>query len=303
MTEASQLSRVRSFLFGALALVWFSEMLLWGIPSLSTIWASLWRISPPADPQLATALSATLAVEAPVKGALCALAVFGLRSRDPSTRTALFASMALVPPLNTAFPFRQQGFLPGPVAVGTILSAVLWGSFFLFRERSQPPAPERSGASGRMPPSRWEVFRHAWVAANSAALTLLALLLLFWPRTALHLVFPCLSGLMSAEAEGLSSLIHKSLGSGTHLVALATASWIATVNWRSNPALRQAVATASALNAGLFLAFPIRRIGAEFGGACATSSILVAFVPLLAGWALYAAAAHRARPLDLSLSE
>ena len=292
---APQLSRIRTFLFWALAVDWFIEMVFLGFPSFSKVWTYLWQVTPPENPQLVMALYITWAIAAPAKGAFFVMAVFGLRSKNPSTRTALFASMALVPPLNIAFPFRQQGFLLGPVAVATTLSTILWGSFFLFREPSQQPEQRRIRGSGQLPLSRWEIFQYVWFAAYSAALTLMALLFLFWPRTALNLVFPCLSSLLNTGTEGLSSLIHTILASGTHLLALATASWIATVNYRSNPTLRQALTIASTVHAGLFFIFPLRLIILEFGGTCATSSILIVFVPLFVGWVLYAAFSYRVK--------
>ncbi len=290
---APQLNRIRTLLFGALACVWFSEMVFLGFQSFSRVWTHLWHVILPENPQLATALFITWAVAAPAKGALCVMAVFGLRSRNPSARTALFLSMALVPPLNIAFPFRQQGFLLGPVAVATVLSTVLWGSFFLFKEASQRPVRKETGGSGQRPPSRWEIFQYVWMAAYSAALTIMALLFLFWPRTALSFIFPCLSSLLNTDKGGLPSLIHTTLASGTHLLAVATASWIATVNCRSNPALRQAVTAACTVHAGLFMLFPLRQMILGFGWACATSSLLVLFVPLFAGWVLYAAFSYR----------
>jgi hypothetical protein len=287
--SAPQLSRIRTFLFWALTFVWFTEMVFLGFQSFSKVWTYLWQVIPPADLQLATALSITWAVAAPVKGALCVMAVFGLRSKNPSVRTALFASMALIPPLNIAFPFRQQGFLLGPVAVATVLSSILWGSFFLFREPVQQPKQRGIEGSVQLLPSRWEIVQYVWFAAYSAVLTLIALLLLFWPRTALSFILPCISSLLTTHEGELSGLIHSGMASGTHVLAVATASWIATVFCRSNPALRKAMTVASTVYAGLFLIFPLRQIVLGFGANCATSSILVAFAPLLVGWVLYAA--------------
>lgn len=284
-----QLSRMRTFLFGALAFVWFSEMMLWGFQSFSESWTNVWKMIPPENPLLAMALYITHATEAPLKGALGVLAVFGLRSRNPTARTALFLSMALVPPLNIAFQFRAQGFPLGSVAVATVFSAILWGSFFLFRESAPQPKPRGI----QLPASRWEVFQYIWFALNSAVLTLMAFLFLFWPRTALNFILPSLSSFLNTHEGELSSLIVSNLGPGAHLLALATASWIATVYCRSNPTLRQAVTVASILNAGLMLLLPLRRIILEFGGSNATASILVAFVPLLVGWLFYAAFSSR----------
>src|SRR2546423_1863662 len=66
------------------------------------------------------------------------MALFGLSSKSPSVRTALFVSMALVPPLNIAFPFRQQGFLLGPVAVATVLSTILYRGEITHKGKSYP---------------------------------------------------------------------------------------------------------------------------------------------------------------------
>lgn len=290
---APQLSRVRTFLFWALAFVWFTEMALWGFQSLSKMWTYVWNILPPDNPQLATAMFITQAFEAPVKGALGVLAVFGLRSGNPTARTALFISMAVVPPLNIAFPMRQQGFPLGSIVVATILSTILWGSFFLFRD--PPQQPEQQGKTGSilLPPSRWEIFQYVWFAANSAALTLMAFFILLWPGPALSFIFPGLSTLLKTFQGELSSLIRSSLGIGTHLLALATASWIATAFCRSNPTLRQAVTVASALHAGLFCLWPLRRLALEFGGNSAVISLLALFVSLFVGWVLYAALSYR----------
>src|SRR4249920_3821794 len=97
--SALQLSRVRNFLFGALAFVWFTEMLFMGLPSLSKVWTHLWQVILPENPQVASALYITWSVAAPEKGALFVMALFGLKSKNPSVRTALFLSMSLVPPL------------------------------------------------------------------------------------------------------------------------------------------------------------------------------------------------------------
>jgi hypothetical protein len=288
-TATPQRSGIRTFLFVALAVVWFTEMVFLGFQSFSKVWTDLWQVVPPENPQLETALSIIWALAAPAKGALCVMAVFGLRSRDPFVRTALFASMALISPLNIAFPFRQQGFLLQPVAVATVLSSILWESFFLFREPAQQPAQKETRASVQWPPARWESVQYAWFAAYSTALTLMALLLLFWPRIALSFILPWLSSLLNTHEGELSGLIHSAMASGTHLLALAIASWIATAYGRSNPALRKAVAAASMVHAGLFLIFPLRQIVLGFGAGSATSSILVIFSLLFVGWVLYAA--------------
>jgi hypothetical protein len=286
---APQLSRMRTFLFAALAISWFTEMVFLGFQTFSNVWTSLWQVVPPENPQLATALSVLWAVAAPAKGALFVMAVFGLRSKNPIVRSALFVSMAFIPPLNLVFPFRQQGFLLRPVAVATILSIILWGSFFFFREPAQQPEQKGTRGANLVPASRWETVQYIWFGAYSAALTLMAFLFMFAPGTALSVTLPCLSSLLNTHEGELPGLIHSTMASGTHLLALAVASWIATAYSRKNPALRKVMAVASTVHAGLFLLFPLRQIVLGFGANCAASSILVAFVPLLVGWLLYAA--------------
>lgn len=287
-----QLSRIRTLLFGAMAFVWFSEMMLWGFQTLSKMWTNTWIIASE-DARLAMALYITHSLHAPAKGALGVMAVYGLMSKNPFTRAALFVSMALVPPLNLAFPFRAQGFPLAWVVIPTTLSLILWGAFFAFKEPVRQPDQGQASGAGQSPPSPWEAFQYFWFAANSAALTVLASLCLFWPTTALNLVHPCFSGWLNAEPGRVPSLVYSGMATGTHLLALAVASWIATVYCRSQPALRRAVAMASTVHAGLFIIFPLRQITTELGGSCATSSILFAFVPLFVGWLLYAAFSYR----------
>jgi len=294
----TELSRVRNFLFVALALVWFSEMNFLGFQTLSGIWAQLWQVTPPEDPQLATTLFVTWSIGAPAKGALFVMAIFGLRSRQPSTRNALYASMALVPPLNIIFPFRYQGLLPGPVMVATTLSIILWGSFFLFRERT--PAAERLRSSFSAA-SSWEKFRYFWFAATSMMLTLFAILLLFWPVVILRLALPGHAGLLNPDNSQLSSLIHVSMACGTHFLAVSTACWLATVNCRRHPALGRAVAVAITVLAALFVVFPIRQIVQDTGLASATPSILMISFPLFFGWLLYLVFDARHRPVPAGL--
>jgi hypothetical protein len=283
-------------LFAGMALVWFNEMLFLGFQPLSKVWAYLWQVTLPTPPQLAAAFPITWAVAAPAKGALCVMAIAGLISKNPFARTALFVSMALVPPLNIAFPFRQQGFLPGPVTVATVLSTILWGSFFLFREPARRTTGEQAAASDRSASTGWDVLPRAWFAIYAAALSILALLLLFSPLRALSLILPCLSSAPNADNAGLSSLIHTSLASGTHMLAVATAFWIGTVGYRRSSVLRGALTAAGTVHAGLFLIFPLRKIALSFGGACAVSSILIVFVPLFVGWLLIAALSYGAVP-------
>ena len=289
----AQLSRVRTFLFGALAFVWFAEMVQWGFLASSGGWQNIWKDFPPEAPQLATALLITHAIRAASKGALGVMAVFGLRSKNPAARTALFVAMALVPPLNIVFPCRADGFPLGTTTVAVIFSIILWVSFFLFREPAQQPEQKGPRGSVQLPPTRWEIVQYIWFAVNSTALTLLSFLFLSAPRTALDFIFPSLSGLLHTYEAGLSSMNSSNLSSGTHLLALAVATWIATVYFRRNPTLRLAITAASTGHAGLIFLLPLRRIILEIGGSSATSSILVAFVPLLVGWLLYAAFSSR----------
>jgi hypothetical protein len=284
---APQLSRMRTLLFGVFAFVWFSEMVLWGFQPLAEVWTTVSNMIPPENLQLATALYITHAVRAAAKGALGVLAVYGLRSKHPAARTALFVSMALVPPLNLAFLFRAQDFPLRLTAVAIVFTIIPWGSFFLFRESTRQPEQGGKSGSGQRPPARWEIFQYLWFAVNAAGLTLIAILLLFGPRTALNFTFPCLSSLPTTYNEGLASLIFSNISNGTHLLALATATWIAAVYCRRYLPLRQAVTLASTLHAGLLCLLPLRQIILEVGGNCATSSILVLSVPLLIGWVLY----------------
>jgi len=294
-----QLSRVRTVLFGGMVLVWFSETLFLGFPSLNRVWSDLWQVVAPENDQLAMALHAVWATGAPSKAALFVMAVFGLLSKNRSARTALFISMALVPPLNIAFPFRQQGFLPGPMAVATTLSTILWVSFFVFRE--QDPQHERTQMRNRdhSPLSRWEIIRYVWFAVYSTVLTLLAALLLFRPGTALDLILPCLSSLPDLDNEALSSLVHAGLASGTHMLAVSIGFWLGTFNCRHNPVLRNALTIAGIAHSGLFFVFPLSQIAQGFGAACATSSILVGFAPLLVGWLLYAVFSYRVEAIRI----
>jgi len=288
-----KLSRVRTFLFGALAFVWLSEMIFLGFPSLAKVHSHMWQVPIPENPQLETALYIAWALSAPVKGALFVMAIIGLMSKNPATRAVLFASMSLIPLLNIAFPFRQQGFLFGPVAVATAFSIILWGSFFFIRERIQQPEQSRTGGSAQLPPSRWEIFQYVWFAGSSAFLTLTAFLFLFETRTTLNFIFPCLSALMNANEGGLSSPIHSTMAAGTHVLALSIASWIATVRCRSNRTLRNAMTIASIVFAVLIFVFPLRQLMTSFEENGTTPSALIPFTLLLAGWFIYAALSQK----------
>lgn len=284
LSTVPQLSKVRTFLFGALAFMWFGEMVQWGFLASTGGWQNIWN---EVAPQLTTALLITHAIRAAAKGALGVMAVFGMRSKNPATRTALFVSMSLVPPLNILFPCRADGFPLGTTAVAAIFSLILWTSFFLFKE------PAQQSRDFVQSPSSRETIKYIWFAVNSTVLTLVSLFFLSAPRTALDFIFPSLSGLLRTYEAGLSSMTSSNLSSGTHLLALAIASWAAVVIGRSNPSLRQAMAAASIVHAGLICLLPLRRVILEVDGNSAASSILFAFVPLLVGWVLYATFLYR----------
>ena len=280
--SAAPLSRVRTFLFGGLALVWFGEMLFTGVQPFAETWTRFWKMYAPDNPQLAAALYITHAFEAPLKAALLVLALFGLLSRNPSARTALFVSMSLVPPINIAFHFRAQGFPLSSMTIATVLSTILWVSFLLIRE----PAPQAEPSEATEP---WEIFRYAWFALSASVLSVLASLFLFAPTTVLYWEFPCLSDVFDAHQGELASLSVSTLAAGSHLTALATATWFATAHSRSNRTLRQAIALASIAYAGLVCLLPLRQIVSHPGWNCSTSPVLIPFVPLLVGWLTYAA--------------
>ena len=280
----SQLSKVRTFLFWCFALVWFSEMLFLGVPLFNRVWIELWHVAPPQDSELASASLLTGMVGAPVKGTFFVMAVWAIRSTNPSTRTALFVAMSLVPPFNVAMPFRYQGFVLGPVLVGSIFSAILWLSFFLFKEPYRQPEQKLKESVSQLPSSGREIFRYTLFAITSIVITVLAFLFLFFPKTALAFSFPCMPNLLDSPQADLSGMIYHSMASGTHLLALSICSWIATVNFRRNPSLRQAMTITVTVFTALFFIFPIRQMIAAFGINCITPSILYAFAFLLAGW-------------------
>ena len=284
----SQLSKIRTFLFWCLAAVWFCEMLFLGVPFFNRLWIDLWHVAPPQDSELATASLLTGMVGAPVKGAFFVMAVWGIRSTNPSTRTALFVSMSLVPPFNVAMPFRYQGFFLGPVLVGTIFSAILWLSFFLFKEPYRQPEQKVKESLGQLPSSGWEIFQYILFAITSIAITVLAFLFLFFPKTALAFSFPCMPNLLDSSQADLSGMIYHSMASGTHLLSLSICSWIATVNCRRNPSLGQAMTITITVFTGLFFLFPISQMITAFGINCITPSILYAFALLLTSWLIYA---------------
>jgi len=280
-----QLSKARTFLFGALAFAWFTEMVQWGFLASTGGWQNIWK---DVAPQLTTALLVTHAIRAAAKGALGVMAVFGMRSKNPAARTTLFVSMSLVPPLNILFPCRADGFPLGTTAVAAIFSVILWTSFFLFKEPVQ-----QSRESIQSPSSRGEIVQYVWLAVNATVLTLMSLFFLSTPRTALDFIFPSLSGLLHTYEAGLSSMTSSNLSSGTHLLVLAIASWVAMIYGRSNPSLRQAMTAANFVHAALICFLPLRRVVLEIGESSAVSSMLLAFVPILIGWTVDAAFLYR----------
>jgi hypothetical protein len=280
-SSTPRLSRVRTFLFVGLAVVWFGEGVLTGVQPLAEGWTRFWKMLPPDNPTLAAALYVTHAFEAPLKAGLLVLALFGLISRNPSVRTPLFVSMSLVPPINIAFHFRAQGFPLVSMMIATTLSAVLWGSFLL---TSEPAEPSLSREAGRR-----DMLGRAWFGLSAAVLTSLALLALLAPKTALYWQFPCLSSTFDAHQGELASLTVSTLAAGSHLTALATASWFATAGYRTNRTLRQAITLSSMTVTALMCALPLRQVVQQGGWTCARSPILLPFVLLLVGWVAYAA--------------
>ena len=286
---ALHISKVRQFLFWCLAVVWFSEMLFLGFPFLNRIWLEFWKVTPPEESQLATASMITGAVGAPVKGALFVMAAIALKSINPSIRTPLFVSMSLVPPFNVAMPFRFQGFIPGPTTVGITLSIILWLSFFLFRERNH----QHKQYSDANTPSGQENFQYILLALTSALLTILAVLFLFFPKAALRFSFPCIPGIQNASPDEQAGMIYHSMASGTHLLALSIGSWIATINFRRNPGLRQAMTYANIVFIVLFFVFPMRQAMMAFGISCLPLPAFYSFTLLLAGWLIYLASSAK----------
>jgi len=274
------LSRVRTFLLVGLAVVWFCEGVLTGVQPLAEGWTRFWKMFPPENPTLAAALYTTHAFEAPLKAGLLVLALAALRSGRPSVRTPLFVSMSLVPPINVAFHFRAQGFPLVPTIIGTTLSAILWGSILWTSEPAEPVLSHPAGHGN--------VIGRVWFALSAAVLTLLGLVYLLAPRVALYGVFPCLSNVFDAEPGELESLTVSTLAAGSHLTALATASWFATARYPTSPPLRQAMAVSMLTMTALMCILPLRQVVQRDGWTCARSPILIAFVVLLLGWAAYA---------------
>ena len=284
----SKLSKVRTFLFWCLAIVWFCEMLFLGVPFFNRVWLEFWQVAPPDDSQLADASMITGAVGAPVKGAFFLMAVYGLLSKNPSTRTALFISMSLIPPLNVAFPFRYQGFVLGPTLVGSVLSMVLWVSFIVFKESYRQTEGMLKEKSNRSTVSGWRVYQLILFAVTSIVITALAFIYLFLQKTDLHLSFPCLPGVANSSQE-LPGMIYHSMASGTHLLGLAVGSWIATVNCQRNSSLRKAMTIANTAFFALFFIFPIRHLITSFGMECIMNLAMYGFALLFIAWVVYSA--------------
>jgi hypothetical protein len=275
-----RLSGVRTFLLVGLALVWFGEGVMTGVQPLAEGWTRFWKMFPPNDATLTAALYVTHAFEAPLKAGLLVLALCALRSRKPSVRTPLFVSMSLVPPINIAFHFRAQGFPLVSMTIATTLSAILWGAFLLTSEPAEPTPPAEGGR---------DVLGRFWFGFSAIVLTFLGLLFLLAPRTALYWQFPCLYSVFDAHRDELTSLTVSTLAAGSHLTALATASWFATARYRTSRSLRQAITLSSLTVTALMCALPLRQAVEQGGWTCARSSILSLFVLLLVGWVAYGA--------------
>lgn len=285
----AELSKVRTILFWGLALVWFCEMLFLGVPSFNRVWIDAWHVPPPEDPQLSLASMITGAVGAPVKAAFFVMAVIAIRSKNPSTRTALFVSMSLVPPLNLAFPFQYQGFLLKPVMIASILSTILWVSFFVFKEPHRQSEKEVKENIAQSSGSKGSLFQYSLFSITSILLTALAFLFLFFPKMALKVCFPCMPDILNSSQADLSGMIYHSMATGTHLLAFSVGAWIATVNCRRNSTLRKAMAFACIVFLALFFIFPIRHFIVAFGVNCMPLFVLYVFSLILVCWIIYAA--------------
>lgn len=273
------LSDVRTFLLVGLAVVWFGEGILTGVQPLAEGWTVFWKMFPPGNPTLATALYTTHAFEAPLKAGLLVLALFALGSGRPSVRTPLFASMSLVPPVNVAFHFRAQGFPLVPTTIGTALSVILWGSFLLTSEAVKEPLPRLAW--------REDTIGRAWFGLSTTVIALLGFVCLLAPGTALSWMFPCLSDAFDAQQGQLGSFRISMLAAGSHLTALATASALATAHYRTSRTLRQATTFSMLTMTALMCALPLRQTVQQGGWTCARSPILLPFVVLLLGWMAY----------------
>jgi hypothetical protein len=288
-SSPAHLSRARTFLLWGLAVVWFSEMILSGVRPLTERWTQLWGYFAPGDPRLFL----TYATLAAAKGALGVLAVYALRSRRPFVRSVLFVAMALVPPLNVAFPFRAQGFLLRPTMIGATLSVILWQTFLLFHDREEQPGRSIHAGEARSRLTPRDVLRYVWFAANAVMLTVAAALFLFAPDVGVQLAFPCFSAPRDAMPSGVTLT---GMVVGTHLTAVAAATWIGTVVSRSNATVRHAVAAANTLHAALLCVLPLGQLALQRGTHCATASPLLYAIPLLAGWLIHGALTYQTTP-------
>lgn len=285
MTSHARLNKARTFILWGLLVVWSVEMVLSGVPPLTERWTQFWEYLAPHDARL----HLMYAVLAAAKGALAMLAVYALRSRSPSVRSTLYVSMALVPPLNILFPFRAQGFLLRPTLIGATLSVILWQTFFLFKEDAEPSS-QAVKTVARSLSSPWDLIRNLWFAANATALTLAAAFFLFSPDVGVRLAFPCLPESSDAVPSGVMLV---GMVVGTHLTAIATATWLGTFFSKSNATIRQAVAAANTLHAALLCALPLLQLARQSGRACASASLLIYSIPLLAGWLVYVTISQR----------
>ena len=290
-SSPARLNKARTLVLGAFAVVWFAEAALWSVRPLSEVWSRFWQMFPPDDAQLATGLYLTHAVEAAAKSALGVLAVYALQSRTPFVRSALFVPMALVPTLNVLFRFRAEGFPLRSTLIGATLSVILWDTFFLLKDRAAPGLV--TGVPSRPRTLAADSLQNAWFAVNALVLTMASALFLFTPDAALRLAFPCFSSLVDVARAVPSSLTLAGLGVGTHLTAVATATWVAVACTRTHAAVRQAVTAANIVHAALLCVLPLAQLGRETGRDCATNSLLIYSVPLLASWLAYAAFFNR----------
>ena len=285
----STLSRTRTVVLWGLLVVWFSEMTITSVRPLADWWTRAWKMAIPDDPQLGLALYLTHTLEGAAKGALAVLAVFALRSRRPFVRAALFVPMALVPPLNVAFPIREAGFPAQPTMIASLLSVILWGSFFLFPEHDDQ---WQAGKDARTEQS--DSLGILWFAVNAITLTLAAGALLVAPAIALRHVLPCLSGAPDGSAGAPTALTLTALAVGSHFTAVAAATWIGLLYGRRDSTVRAAVKVANTVNAGLLCFVPLTRLALDGGRDCASSSLLIYAIPLFAGWLICNAVWYRA---------
>lgn len=292
-TSPARPNRARTVVLWGLLVVWLVEGMLSSVRPLTEWWTQFWEYLAPDDARLYLMHG----ILAAAKGTLAVLAVFALRSRRPFARSALYVPMALVPPLNIVFPFRAQGFLLRPTLIGATLSVIVWQTFFMFKEGAEPSSRALSTA-GRSRVSPRDLLQYFWFAANATALTLAAALFLFSPGAGVRLAFPCLSQSSGTVPSGVVLL---GMVAGTHLTAVAAATWLGTFYARSNGTIRQAVAAANTLHAGLLCVLPLLQLAREGGRVCASSSLLMYSIPLFAGWLVYVTLSHRSPQPELLL--